>query len=148
VPSKSFHHTAVASAPIDDVWAALDQPQTWESIGGIDRVVDSNIDADGRLRGFSFDTVVAGVPYRGKATPAGREEGRLISWNIENAEIAGTITVTLLAEDSETTITVALTVESKGMLAAMFFSAVSKAIGTGLPGSVDAFASSFGGPDE
>ena len=143
VPSKSFKHTAVATAPIDDVWAALDQPQTWESIGGIDKIVDSNIDSDGRLRGFSFDTVVAGIPYRGKAIPAGREEGRLISWNIENSEIAGTITVTLSDKDSETTINVALRVESKGMLAAMFFSAVSKAVGTGLPGSVDAFAAGF-----
>ena len=143
VPSKSFKHTAVATAPIDDVWAALDQPQTWESIGGIDKIVDSNIDSDGRLRSFSFDTVVAGIPYRGKAIPAGREEGRLISWNIENSEIAGTITVTLSDKDSETTINVALRVESKGMLAAMFFSAVSKAVGTGLPGSVDAFAAGF-----
>lgn len=143
VPSKSFKHTAVAAAPIDDVWAALDQPETWESIGGIDRVVDSNIDSNGRLRGFSFDTVVAGVPYRGSATPAGRDEGRLIGWNIENSEIAGTITVTLSDTGSNTEIDVNLTVESKGMLAAMFFSAVSKAVGTGLPGSVDAFAAGF-----
>ena len=95
MPSETFTHRAIAHAPIDEVWAALDKPETWESIGGIDKVVDPEITSDGRLNGFSFDSVVAGTAYRGNAAPAGREEGRLIAWDIENSEISGKIEVTL-----------------------------------------------------
>lgn len=143
MPRETFTHTAVASAPIADVWKALDEPLTWESIGGIDRVVDSVIDAEGRLQSFSFDTMVAGNPYRGEATAAGREELQMMAWNIENSEIAGLISVALSEPDQRTAIAVTLIVESKGMLAGMFFPVVSKAIGGGLPRSVDKFASEF-----
>jgi carbon monoxide dehydrogenase subunit G len=143
VPSETFSHTSVASASIEDVWAALDEPQTWESIGGIDKVVDPIVDPEGRLQGFSFDTIVAGTPYRGEATPAGREEGLRIGWNIENSEISGSITVALSENGSNTSITTTLTVESKGMLASMFFPVIAKAIGSGLPRSLDAFAAEF-----
>jgi len=143
VPSETFTHTAVAQAPTDSVWAALDLPSTWESIGGIDKVVDPIVDSDGRLQGFSFDSIVAGKSYRGEATPAGRDEGRLIGWDIQNSEIAGTITVVLSPDAEETNINVTLGVESRGLLSGMFFSVVSKTIGSGLPRSVDEFAAGF-----
>ena len=143
MPRETFTHTAVASAPIADVWKALDKPLTWESIGGIDRVVDSVIDSEGRLQSFSFDTMVAGKPYRGEATTAGREELQMMAWNIENSEVAGLISVALSEPDQRTAIAVTLIVESKGMLAGMFFPVVSKAIGDGLPRSVDRFATEF-----
>jgi len=143
VPKESFNHTAVAAAPIAEVWAALDQPQTWESIGGIDRVVDSVIDSDGRLQSFSFDSMVAGKPYRGEATSAGREDKRLMAWNIENSEVSGVIEIALEGSGSNTRIDANLIVESKGLLASMFFSVVSKTIGSGLPRSVDEFAAGF-----
>jgi len=143
VPSETFSHTAVAFAPIDDVWGALEQPQTWESIGGIDKVVDPIINSEGQLVSFSFDSMVAGKPYRGEATSAGRKEGRLMAWNIENSEITGVITVILAEDEPNTRITTTLTVESKGMLASMFFSVIAKAIGSGLPRSVEEFAAAF-----
>lgn len=143
MPSETFSHTTVAFASIDDVWTALDRPQTWESIGGIDRVVDPVIDSQGRLQRFSFDSMVAGKPYRGEATPAGREERQLMAWNIVNSEVAGVISVQLSDSDANTTIKVDLTVESRGLLASMFFAVVSKTIGDGLPRSVDEFAAGF-----
>jgi len=143
VPRETFNHKTLASAPIDKVWAALDLPETWESIGGIDRVVDSAIDTEGRLQSFAFDTMIAGNPYRGEATSARREEGRLIAWNIENSEIAGVITITLTESARGTEIEADLTVESKGFLASMFFAVISKTLGDGLPNSVDAFAAGF-----
>ena len=144
MPGESFNHTTVASASIDDVWAALDLPLTWESIGGIDHVVDSVTDSQGRLQSFSFDSIVAGNAYRGEATSAEREERKLMAWNIVNSEIAGVISVTLTEAGSGTKIRVDLTVESRGILASMFFAVISKTIGDGLPQSVDAFAAGFG----
>jgi carbon monoxide dehydrogenase subunit G len=144
VPSDSFRHSAIANVPIDVVWAALDNPETWESIGGIDRVVDPVIDELGRLVSFSFDTEVAGKAYRGSAIGIGREEGRRIGWRIENSEITGTIGVALTPNGQTTEVGVDLSVSSRGLLSGMFFSVISKTIGSGLPLSVDEFAAGFG----
>jgi hypothetical protein len=124
----------------------LDKPATWESIGGIDRVIDPDIDDRGRLLGFTFDTEVGGKAYRGLATSSTRKEGRRMGWDIENSEIAGTIMVGLAPIERGTTLTVDLTVASKGLLSGMFFSVISKSIGSGLPRSVDAFAAGLSEP--
>ena len=143
MPSQTFAHTSTAPAPSGEVWAALDEPATWESIGGVDRVFDPLVDSDGRLRGFSFDTVAAGKKYVGTATPHAREEGRLMSWRIQNSEIRGFTTVALASGGASTTITVTLEVESAGLLSGMFFPVIAAAIGSGLPRAVDGFAASF-----
>ena len=143
VPSARFVHTAIASAPIESVWATLDEPSTWESIEGIDDVVDPLIDPEGRLIGFSFDSNVAGKAYRGIAASAGRDEGRMLAWEIENSEITGLVMVELNASNPGTEITVTLDVSARGLLSSMFFSLVANTIGSGLPRSVDEFADSF-----
>jgi len=103
-------------------------------------VFDPTIDEEGRLRGFSFDTVAAGRRYVGVATPHRREEGRLMSWHIQNSEIRGTTTVEIEAEESGTNVSVTLEVESRGILSGMFFPVIATAIGNGLPTAVDEFA--------
>jgi len=140
VPSQTFNHTAVADVPTHEVWASLDRPETWEAIGGVDRVFDPVIDEGGRLQGFSFDTVAAGRRYVGVATPHRREENRLMSWHIQNSEVRGVTTVELRPAGSETTVSVTLEVESRGLLSGMFFPVIAAAIGNGLPSAVDDFA--------
>lgn len=105
---------------------------------------DPRIDEQGRLQGFSFDSVAAGKRYVGQATPAAREEGRLIAWNVVNSEIRGVTTVTLAPTGPETTITVHLDVESIGFLSGMFFGIIAGVIGNGLPDAVAEFAAGFG----
>ncbi len=144
VPSQTFAHSAVASASIDDVWQSLDDPVTWESIGGVDRVYDPVIDAAGQLRGFSFDSVVAGKKYVGRASPYQRQDLRLMSWHVENSEIRGVTTVELANAQPGTTVTVTLQVESAGFMSGMFFPIIANAIGNGLPAAVDSFAAGFG----
>lgn len=145
MPSQTFSHTATADAPSDQVWAALNEPRTWEQIGGVDRVYDPTIDDQGRLIGFTFDTVAVGKRYAGKATPHQRMEGERISWRIENSEIRGVTTVDLTAEEDRTGITVTLEVEGVGLLSSMFFGVIATAIGNGLGASVEEFAASLGG---
>lgn len=145
MPTQTFTHTATAAAPLEKVWASLDRPETWEAIGGVDRVFDPIVDDRGRLRGFSFDSVAGGKKYVGKAVPRQRTEGSLIAWDIENSEVQGVTTVELSPDGDATTVTVTLDVESRGMLATMFFPIVAKAIGNGLPASVDDFAAGFSG---
>ncbi|HEX6286378.1 MAG TPA: SRPBCC family protein [Acidimicrobiia bacterium] len=140
MPSQTFTHTALTDAPAPVVWASLDEPETWEAIGGVDRVFNPTIDGDGRLRGFSFDTVAAGKRYVGVATPHRREEGRLMAWHIQNSEVRGITTVELDTHESQTAVSVTLEVESRGLLSGMFFPVIASAIGNGLPKAVDEFA--------
>ncbi len=140
MPSQTFTHETTTSAPIDEVWEALDRPQTWESIGGIDRVYDPVVDGDGRLQGFSFDTRAGGKTYIGTATPHERIEGRKMAWQVENSEVSGVTSVELEPGNGRTRIAVRLEVRSAGLLSSMFFPIIAAAIGNGLPRAVDDFA--------
>lgn len=140
MPSQTFTHTTTARAPVQEVWIALDRPETWEAIGGVDRVFDPEIDDEGRLRGFSFDTMAGGRKYLGKATPRRRVEGHVMAWDVANPEVQGVTTVEVEPDGTETTIRVTLEVESRGLLSTMFFPVVAAAIGNGLPAAVDHFA--------
>lgn len=144
MPSQTFTHEATTSAPVDEVWAALDRPETWEAVGGVDRVYDPVVDADGRLQGFSFDTRAGGKAYSGTATPHERIEGRKMAWRVENSEVRGVTSVEIKPAHDETRITVRLEVQSAGLLSSMFFPVIAGAIGNGLPKAVDDFAADLG----
>jgi carbon monoxide dehydrogenase subunit G len=139
MPGQSFQHAAVTAAPVSDVWKALDEPNTWEAIPGVDRVIDPVVDADGRLRGFSFESAVGGRKYLGEATPSHREEGRLIAWDIDSSEIKGKVAVEIEPEDVGTKVQVRLDVEGAGMLGSLFFPVIASAIGSGFPATVEEF---------
>lgn len=125
------------------MWRALDWPSTWEGIGGVDRVIDPVIDDEGRLQGFAFETVVAGTKYLGEATPNAREEEQMMTLNIANSEIRGSIRIDLSEAGEGTLIRVTLDVESAGVLSAMFFPVIARSIGNGLPRAIEKFAASF-----
>ena len=144
MPKDSFTNTATAHAPVQEVWETLDDPSTWEQIGGVDRVIDPVIDSSGRLQGFSFEVRAAGKKYIGFAKPDQRREGEVMSWRVDTTEIRGATRVALKPVDGGTEITVDLEVESKGLLSSMFFPVIASAIGSGLPRSVDEFAQRFG----
>jgi carbon monoxide dehydrogenase subunit G len=144
VPRQTFTAAALASATRKEVWAALDQPETWAGIGGVQRVFDPIVDDSARLLGFGFETIAAGKRYIGQATPAQRVDAETMAWHIENSEIRGTITVDLTDEGEDTRVAVTLDVESKGMLTSMFFPVIAGAIGSGLPEQVERFAVGLG----
>lgn len=144
MPSQTFTHEATTSAAIEEVWAALDRPQTWETVGGVDRVYDPVVDADGRLQGFSFETRAGGSTHDGTATPHERIEGRKMAWQVESSEVQGVTSVELDPGDGETRITVRLEVQSAGLLSSMFFPIIAGAISNGLPKAVDEFAAGLG----
>ena len=135
----------MTSTAIDEVWAALDRPETWEAIGGVDRVFDPRVDEQGRLRGFSFETVAGGRKYVGVASPHLRDEGARMAWRIANSEVRGVTSVSLERHDDLTAIEVTLQVESAGLLSSMFFPVIAGAIGKGLPTAVEAFAAGLEG---
>lgn len=140
MPEESFSHTATTSASLDEVWSALNRPQSWEAIPGVDHVLSSSIDSEGRLRGFTFESSVAARKYRGNADPAAWVEGRVMGWDITSSEVKGTIMVEISAANPGTRVKVDLTARSAGMLSSMFFPVIAKAIGSGFPRAVNNFA--------
>lgn len=144
MPSATFTHTATAHAPAESVWTALDTPDVWEGIPGVERVIDPVIDEGARLRGFSFETTAGGRRYLGRATPHVRVEGEAMGWQIESPEVRGVVRVDLSPLDSGTSVKVSLEVESAGMISAMIFPMIARAIGDGLPDAVERFAAGLG----
>ena len=136
---QSFHHAATTSLELSQVWESLDEPHTWEAIPGVDRVFDPTMGPDGRLRGFSFESDVGGRKYVGKATPAGRDEGRLMAWNIDSSEIKGKVSIELAPNGDGTRVGVRLDVEGAGMLGSLFFPVIASAIGSGFATTVEEF---------
>lgn len=145
MPSQTFTHTATAAVPADEVWTSLDRPETWQSIGGVDRVFDPTIDEEGRLLGFSFEIVAGGKKYHGTATPRERDEGRLMAWDVKNPEIRGVTRVRLTSGGASTEVTVTLEVQSASFMSGMFFPVIAGVIGNGLPAAVEEFAAGFSG---
>lgn len=144
MPSQTFSENAWTSAPIQEVWAALDRPDTWQAIGGVDRVYDPAIDDQGRLRGFSFETVAGGKRHTGTAKPNQRVEDSTMAWNVESSEVRGTTRVDLEADGDGTRVTVTVHVESVGFLSSMFFPVIAGALGKGLPTAVEEFVAGLG----
>jgi len=130
----------MADAVISSVWGALNDPRSWESIPGVDRIVESVMDPDGQLQGFSFESVAAGKKYLGRALPAGRETEKMMAWDIETSEVRGRIIVNLQGSDTGTRVDVSLRMESVGVLSSVFFPVIASAIGEGFPKTVQEFA--------
>lgn len=145
VPTRTFSHSVMVDAPRETVWAELEKPETWEAIGGVDRVHDAVIDEKGRLEGFSFEAKAAGKTFPGLAIPQAREEGRVMAWAIDTSEVDGVIGVELTDEEERTRLTVTVEVESRSTLSAVFLPAIASAIGNGLPAAVEAFAAQMSG---
>jgi hypothetical protein len=141
VPSETFNHPTLTTADRLDVWDVLQKPEIWEGISGVDEVRDPIVDHNGSLRGFSFKSIVAGKTYIGTAVPSLREEGRIMGWDIETSDIAGTVTVGLTDADGGTMVDVTLLVSSRGTLSGVFFPLISSTIGGGFQATVEDFAS-------
>ena len=144
MPKETFSHSAISKATRDQAWGALDRPTTWEGIGGVDRVVDPIIDEHGGLRGFSFETMIGGRPYRGTATPRQRVEGSTMSWAIDSSEVRGVTGVDLHDVEEGTLVTVTIEVETAGVLSALFFPVIVTAMKNALPEAVEEFAAGLG----
>ena len=143
MPSQTFSHRALSTAPAHEVWAGMDDVETWKEIPGVDRIVASETDESGHLESFTFEATIGGRAYRGQARRRDRVEGEHISWDIISPDISGAIAVDLESTDAGTAITVALTLTVEGFLASMFFPVITQALGRGFPEAVTEFAAGF-----
>lgn len=144
MPSQSFNHVALTSASVEDTWRGLQLPETWATIGGVDRVHSPRHLPNGDLAGYEFIVTVAGIGYPGTATTAHRHAYESMVMDIDSTELTGRIEILLTSAPEGTGITVMLTARSKGLLSTLAFPVIAAAIGRGLSENVDSFAASLG----
>jgi carbon monoxide dehydrogenase subunit G len=146
VPDR-FTHDAIAHVPRAEAWAALQRPEVWENIAGVQRVTNPRHDPAGLLAGYTFTVQAGPSTFRAtaKTTIATPPEKMVLA--IDSSEIKGTLTA-MLANISERSTRVSVTVEirAKGLLAQMFYPVVAQTVRTGLPSQVQAFAFKLSAP--
>ncbi len=148
MPRATFTHHAVADAPVDAVWAKLQQADTWANIGPVENVSDPAVDEDGHLESFRWSTTVAMKQYLGSADVSAIEPAQRMTLELDAREVAGTLEAHLKPNGNNTTIvTITLEVVSRGTLSTLFFPVVSETIARGLPDQVNQFAEALGSPD-
>ena len=145
MPRATFTHQATADASIEDVWASLQEAETWADIGPVEDVSDAETNDDGMLQSFRWATTVGMKRYPGTAVVAASEVGEHMKLKLDAREVAGTLETHLSSNGHGTTVvTVTLEVVSRGTLSTLFFPVVSEAIAKGLPNQVDRFAEGLG----
>lgn len=143
MPSASFSHEAHIEASPATVWASLQTAETWADIGPINEVWDPHHDHDGSLAAYKWSADVGPTTYRGSSLVVVSETDQRMRLDLDSSEVTGALEALLIPNGTGTNIRVTLDIESKGFLATMFFAAVAKAVGNGLPEQVDRFAANL-----
>jgi carbon monoxide dehydrogenase subunit G len=138
--SSTVRHTALAPTAIEEVWAALQRPSSWEAIEGVDDVSDPEF-VDGRLESFRFSATAGGRRHPGRAAVTEHSRPGSLTLDIDTADMAGTIVVELAEEGDGTAVTVSMTVVPRSLTARFAFAVIETAILRGFPSSVERFAS-------
>lgn len=140
MPSRTFHARASTRATTDTAWAALQRPGIWEGIAGVDEVTDARHGPDGLLTGFAVRATVGGTAYPGTAVVTASRAPTAMRVDVTTEGLAADIDVTLRTTDAETSVSVSITVTSRGFLGGLVFPVVAEAIGSGLDRTVADFA--------
>jgi hypothetical protein len=78
--------------------------------------------------------------YRGQASVARTVQPEFMQLDLQTSELIAVIEVGLVHADAGTDVRIDLTVRTRSFLAGVFFSAITDAIGRGLPAATEAFA--------
>ena len=141
MPSATYIETIRVDAPPAQVWDDLQDADLWAAIGPVQKVWDP-VYEDGVLTGFLWSTEIGGAVYDGTGSATVLDRPDRYELVLDTSEMAGTITVDLIAANpgGGTEIDVSVELRSKGFLSSMFFPMVSKAVGDGLAEQVEAIA--------
>jgi hypothetical protein len=140
MPSASFTHTVHVDVDRATAWAALQSADTWAGIGPISSVSNASKDPNGILRSFEWEADVGGKTYRGTTTTTEAVVPQRFALQLDTSEIGGTVLAVLAEREDGSDVTVTLGLTTKGMLSAMFFPAIKKALASGFPQQVEDLA--------
>lgn len=140
MPSQTFAASSRTAASPDKAWLALQKPQTWEAISGVDEVFDAEHDATGQLTRFRFRSTAAGHQFAGRAVPGPGEPGRSVRWDITTSALEGWVRVDLEPDDQQSMVEVSMQVGSASLMGSFAFPLIASSISNGLQQTVDDFA--------
>lgn len=140
MPSARFTHSTHADTTLAVAWEAMQRPETWASLAGVEEITDPEFGLEGCLSAYAFTARVAGQIYPGRASTVVSDPPDQMAVRIATSELDGTLNTRLLDASNGITVEVTLELTSKSLLASMFFPVLSTAVGNGLPGQVVAFA--------
>jgi len=123
-----------------EAWRALQDPQTWAAIAGVDQINDVGYAADGSLAGYAFKVTVGIHTIRGSAKTVEAVAPRLMRLAISSAELTGWVQAAIgetFAGSPE--LTVSLSMRPRGLLATMFYPIIVQTAGSEFPGQVRRF---------
>jgi carbon monoxide dehydrogenase subunit G len=133
-------HRVLAPAEQARVWKSLQRPESWGRIGGVSNVEQPTFDEAGDITGYRFTVELGGNSHFGMARRSRADPGSRVSMTIDTDLLGGEIDVDLEPAGAQTAVTVAMTVESKGVMTAMLFPVITGAIASGFNEAVTRFA--------
>ena len=145
MPTEAFRATATTNTDPAGAWEAMQQPEAWEGIAGVERVTGPEFHADGSLARFRFEAEVGGKSYPGVAEVAESAPARSMTLQLATSELAATVGLALQDVDGGTEITIELTIRTSTFMASLFFPLVADVIGRGLPTAAEDFARRIAG---
>lgn len=143
MPSATFSHTASLDTDVESAWAKLQSEKTWAGIGPLSYVSDPVHAQDGTLESFAWAADLGGKRYPGTARTSVADAPSRLVLEMDTSEISGSVATELMPTGTTCDVTVTITVNTKGMLSAMFFPAIKQALASGFPQQVDDLAASF-----
>lgn len=138
----TYSHRARTTASPEAVWEALQDPDTWATVAGVDGTSNRS-NANGQLSAFDFSTSIGGMTYRGSARVAEAIPGRSMTLSIRSNELTGTVEVAFGDTDQGTELDVSMRISPNGLVGAMVFPVISSALRSGFPESVERLAASL-----
>ena len=142
MPSQVFTAHAVAKAEARQVWSALQNPETWREIGGVNEVANPTFDEVG-LTGYDFTVTAGGKSYGGQARRVEASAHQRMVMKIATDQLDGQVTVDLGPLDAHTEVGVTMEIASRGFLAGVMFSVISNSVAKGYDAAVERFVDSL-----
>lgn len=142
MPTATYHHEAATPLSPAELWKLLQMAETWANLGPVEKVWEAR-HANGHLEGFRWSTSVGHTRYEGMADAKIIEPGVKMTLHLTTKELVGALTAEVAETAGGSDLGVTLAIEARGMLASLFFPAISQAIGSGLSRQVDDFVSAL-----
>jgi hypothetical protein len=140
MPIEAFQATATTTAPVDVAWEAIQRPEAWEGIAGVDQVSYPTFGADGSLVSFRMSATAAGRSYPGIAEVVESTPAASMRLHLTTSELSATIHISLFPGETDTEVAIDLEIRSRTFTAGLFFPIIADVIGRGLPAAAEDFA--------
>lgn len=140
MPSESFQATATTTSAPEIAWKAMQQPDVWEGIAGVEQVSDPEFQSDGSLARFRLAATAAGKSYPGAAEVVESIPGRSMTLRLSTSELAATVALSLESADEGTLLTINVDIRTTTFMASLFFPVVADVMRRGLPTAAKDFA--------